>query len=70
MERNSVNSSNIAGIGYEPTSQLLEVAFHSGSVYQYSGVPVTIYEAFLTAGSHGKYFYSHIRDKYPDVKIR
>jgi len=44
-----VRSSNIAAIGHEAETQILQVAFLDGSVYQYFDVPEEVYEAFITA---------------------
>jgi hypothetical protein len=63
MLRNRVNSSNIASVGWE--NGTLEVEFHDGGVYQYSGVPEAVYRAFLNAHSKGSYFHDNIRDRYP-----
>jgi len=63
----NVNSSTIESIGYE--NSILEVAFHSGGIYQYSGVSLDMYSGFMSAPSHGKYFHAYIRDKYPTTKI-
>lgn len=67
MIRKSVISSNIESIGYE--NGVLEIAFHSGGIYQYSGVSQNIYSSFMTAPSHGKYFHDYIREIYPTTKI-
>ena len=40
MYRIPVSSSNLASVGYE--GGILEIEFKSGSVYQYSGVPVYV----------------------------
>lgn len=53
MERIPVSSSNLASVGYQ--DGILEVAFKSGSVYQYTGVPESVYEALMSAPSHGKF---------------
>ena len=37
MDRTPVRSSNIGSIGYNGASSTLEVEFHSGGLYQYSG---------------------------------
>lgn len=63
MQRTPVRSSNIASIGWE--NGTLEVAFHDGGVYQYSGIPESVYRAFLNAYSKGSYFHQHIKDRYP-----
>lgn len=70
MERLSVSSSNLASIGYDPSTHTLEVEFNSGSVYQYSGVPLSVFNALMAADSHGKYFSANIRNSYPYKQIR
>jgi hypothetical protein len=64
MNRTPVNSSNLSSVGYDPATRTLEIAFRSGSVYQYFDVPQTIYEALIAASSHGTYFHYTIRDVY------
>lgn len=56
MERTPVSSSNLASIGYDTNSAVLEVEFNHGGIYQYSGVPEEIYQGLMNAGSHGTYF--------------
>jgi hypothetical protein len=64
MQRTPVSSSNLRSVGYDATSQTLEIEFHSGGIYQYFGVPANIYQGLMAAGSHGKYFHAHIKDVY------
>ena len=64
MKRTTVSSTNLASVGYDPISRVLEIAFHSGGVYQYSNVPESIYQGLLSASSKGTYFNSHIKDRY------
>ena len=64
MERNSVASSNIASIGYDAPSQILEVEFQSGAIYQYYGVPENIYEQLMQAGSKGQFLNVYIKNAY------
>jgi hypothetical protein len=61
MERISVQSSNLASVGYDPQSLTLEVEFRNGSAYQYFGVPEYIYEGLINAGSKGAYFDQNIK---------
>ena len=70
MDRIPVVSSNLASIGYE--DGILEIEFKTHSVYQYRNVPPSVYEALMSAPSHGKYFSAHIRDNsnYPCKRIR
>ena len=69
MIRQSVSSSNIASIGYDAGSQTLEIEFHTGGIYQYYGVPKSLYEDFMRASSHGTFFHQHIKGRYGDTKV-
>jgi len=69
MQRQAVSSSNLRSVGYDPQSETLEIEFHSGGVYQYHGVPLSVYVALVNAGSKGTYFYNHIRDSYPTTRV-
>ena len=64
MIRQPVTSSNIRAVGYDPGSETLEIEFHSGGVYRYSGVPESVYRGLMQAASHGSYFHAHIRERY------
>lgn len=61
MQRTPVSSSNLASIGYDAASQTLEVAFLHGGVYQYFGVPASVYQGVMAATSHGTYFDAHVK---------
>ena len=69
MERTSVSSSNISAIGYEAETQTLEVEFLNGSIYQYAGVSVDVYEVMMNADSKGKYLNANIKGRYPFTKL-
>jgi hypothetical protein len=70
MERHSVQSSNLAAVGYDAESGTLEIEFLSGGIYQYFDIPPSIHDGLMNAPSHGKFFYAYIRDKYRYTKIR
>ncbi len=70
MNRSSVRSSNIRSVGYDPQSRKLEVEFHGGAIYEYSGVPETIHKGLMQAASKGAYFHDHIKDRYPCWRVR
>ncbi len=65
MKRTPVDSSNLATVGYEPSTRILEIEFHGGSVYQYYDVPEEVYRGLLEAVSKGGYFHRNIRARYP-----
>ena len=54
-----VVSSNIKSIGYEDNT--LYVCFNSGSTYKYLNVPKSVYDALMSASSHGGYLAAHIK---------
>jgi hypothetical protein len=62
LRRNNVESSNIKSIGYDTENKILAVEFKHGGIYQYFDVPENIYEEFMNADSHGKYFSENIRN--------
>ncbi|MFF4827970.1 KTSC domain-containing protein [Streptomyces sp. NPDC001312] len=62
MERTAVRSSNVRSVGY--AGGILEVEFHSASVYQYRGVPEHIYTGLITAPSKGTYLDRMVKGVY------
>lgn len=69
MNRTHVQSSNIASIGYDTASQILEIEFNDGSVYQYRGVDQTVYHDLMSVSSHGRYFHAYIKDAFPYSRV-
>lgn len=70
MNRLKVSSSNLASIGYDSSSNTLQIEFNSGTIYNYSNVPEIIYDELMSASSHGKYFHANIRTDFRCRKIR
>ncbi|WIV68842.1 KTSC domain-containing protein [Natrialbaceae archaeon AArc-T1-2] len=62
MDRESVSSSLVNSVGYDPDEEVLEVELQNGRIYQYRDVSEEIYREFLAANSLGRYFNRHIRD--------
>lgn len=69
MRRRPVSSSNLRSVGYDPETRVLEVEFHHGGVYQYFGVPASVYSSLMSVGSHGSYLHSHVKGVYPYTRI-
>jgi len=61
MDRNPVNSTSIAAVGYDAESKTLAIEFHSGKVYHYQGVEPEKHRALLAAPSIGKHFGTQIK---------
>lgn len=64
MNRTPVSSSNLRSVGYDSSQNVLEIEFHGGRVYQYTGVPESIFRGLMGAASHGKYFHRNIENRY------
>jgi hypothetical protein len=70
MFRQSVSSSNLRSVGYDSIQMILEIEFNSGGVYQYFGVPESVYRGLMSASSHGEYFHAYIKDVYRFTRVR
>jgi len=69
MKRKRVKSTNIHSIGYDEKSQILEIEFLSGGVYEYSEIRKELHEDLMAAPSHGKYYNQHIKGEFPSKKL-
>ena len=64
-----VRSRDLALVGYDNASSVLEVVFRTGGVYRYQGVPESVYHGLMAAPSHGTFFQKHIKVQYSFVKV-
>lgn len=64
VSRTLVESSSLASVGYEPESQVLEVEFRHGGVYQYFDVPASTHSSLLGAKSIGRHFVAEVRNQF------
>lgn len=69
MNREPVQSSNLASVGYDESSQTLEVEFNNGNIYQYFDVPAAEYSELLRSESVGTYFSANIRTAYRYARL-
>jgi hypothetical protein len=56
-------------VGYDAEARVLEIEFDSGTVYQYLGVPESVYRELLAAPSKGSYFDGRIRYQYSHRQV-
>src|SRR5437763_1848972 len=63
-EKVQVESQAIDEITYDAAASIMFVRFAHGGWYTYFDVPGAVYEAFVAAESHGRFFHEHIRDRY------
>ncbi len=64
----AVSSSNLKAVDYDDAGLL--VAFRSGSLYRYYGVPYDRFTGLLNASSPGGYLAAYIKPYYSYRKIR
>lgn len=69
MERVPVSSTNVAAIGYDEDTEILEIEFTNGAVYQYFGVPSGEFNGFMGSDSKGKFFNANIKNRYSVSKL-
>ena len=69
LERQTVKSAIMRSVGYSPDAKILEIEFHTGLVYQYSGVPSKIYEDLMHSGEPGKYFSEKVRPRFRTKQV-
>jgi hypothetical protein len=64
-----VDSTIVAGVGYDDETLTLEVHFTTGAVYQYFDVPRSAYDEFLHAASKGQYFNEVVKNGYRYMRL-
>jgi YD repeat-containing protein len=70
MERKRLNSSQIRAVGYDASSQTLEIEFPNGSIVQYSRVSPEVHRRLMAAPSPGSFFQDRIEDEFTARRIR
>jgi hypothetical protein len=64
LERTPVKSRILQSVGYDESAKILEIEFHTGLVYQYSGVPPKVYADLMHSEEIGKFFSEKVRPKF------
>ena len=69
MEMQSVDSSSIERIGYDPNSSTLRIEFKSNRTYDYFNVPEIVFNKLKSATSVGGYHAKNIKNSYSYAAI-
>ena len=69
MERKPVESSMLASVGYDPSTQTLEMEFKEGAIWQYLKVPELEYTRLIGSSSLGGYARDLIIGQYREVRV-
>jgi len=70
MDRKRLTSSQIRAVGYDASSQTLEIEFPNGSIVQYSRVSPEVHRRLMAAPSPGSFFQDRIEDEFTARRIR
>lgn len=68
MKMLPVDSTHIAAIGHDPSTNTLAVTFHRGGTYHYADVPVDKHQALLTADSLSEAFRTLVKGQHDHEK--
>lgn len=64
IEYQTVNSTNIASVGYDHDTREMTITFKRGGTYTYSSVDESTYQELVAASSPGQYFARQIEGQY------
>jgi hypothetical protein len=70
IQRDPVQSSALATVGYSKRLHALEIEFRDGLAYRYLGVSPEIYQDFTEANSKARYYNQHIRGRYRCLRVK
>ena len=66
----AVESSLFTAAAYRPEARQLYLRFRDGNIYRYFDCTAEMYDSFLAAESKGRYFSSHIRNRFRYEQVR
>jgi prevent-host-death family protein len=69
LQRRPVPSTTMASVGYDATTQTLEIEFRNGRVYQYRSVEAATFERLMKARSKGQFLNAYVRNSYPFFRV-
>ena len=69
MERQPVDSSKLVSVGYDKSSQILDIEFPRNRVYRYKNVPESVYNDLMRAPSKSDFFDEKIKGVYAYSRI-
>ncbi len=69
MEREKVDSSMLASVGYDEATRTLEVEFSSGTVYRYFDVPPEDHRALMAADSIGRHMNANVKGLFQSARV-
>ncbi len=68
VEEIFLTSSHIVSVGYNRFTSMLYIKFSNDTIYRYSSVPESLYDALLIAPSHGAFCRQHIYYRFSHIR--
>ena len=65
-----IKSTNLKSASYDTETEVLQITFNNGSIYDYNNVPWNVFTKLRMADSQGKYFNENISRKYKYTKVQ
>ena len=69
MHRTAITANGIAQVGYEDGSEILEIEFTSGNVFQFFNVPPRMFHQLMDTPFKEFYYQNNIHDRFPYKRI-
>lgn len=69
MNRTAITANGISQVGYEQGSQILEIEFASGNVFQFFNVPEKMFDQFMSSAHKEFYYERNIYERFPYKRI-
>ncbi len=69
MVMHDLESSFLKAVGYDKNYKRMELHFSDGQQYEYYHVPVQVFDSFLAAESHGRFYNACVKGQYDETKI-
>jgi hypothetical protein len=70
LTRESVSSTSIRSIGYDPDNEILEIELRRGGIYQYFQVPPEAHRSLVGATSIGGHYTKFIKPIFQFRKVK
>lgn len=70
MDRKKVNSNKFLSVGYDLSSQILEIEFRGGNINQYARVSSEVYRRLMNAPTMESFFRDNIEEEHTVSRIR
>jgi KTSC domain-containing protein len=69
MNRTAIASPGIAQVGYEEGSEILEIEFASGKIFQFFNVPLNLFNQLMDSSHKERYYETNILERFPYKRI-